>query len=144
MVVVTRRTPWGAALGFGIGGFVSVKGVLAPRVSNTVAARLGGSSWVISRIVGEKWGSGVSEFVATAREFEVSVYTGSEEGFHVVGDHFDCTARKSDLANFVTASQVHPERCGRFDLEAFRNKGPSLIEIEPRARKLEVINIDDE
>jgi len=92
--------------------------MLAPRASNPVAARLGGGSRGVGRVIGQERCSGVSELVAAARKFEISVHTGSEEGFHIVGDYSKCAAQKLNFTNFMTASQVHPERCGRFDLEA--------------------------
>ena len=85
-------------------GVLSVEGVLAPGASDTIVARLGGSGWGVCRIVGKKRSSGLPELIATTSKLEISVHAGSEECFHIVGDHSNFAVRKLDSANVMTAS----------------------------------------
>ena len=122
-----------------------VESVFAPGALSAIFARLRCSGRGRGRVVGEERRGNSTDLTAmVASKFQITIHAGGKKVLHVVSNNADTPVWKVQLANLMAAAQVDTKRCRGLDIKAGSDKGPSLFQIDFRARQLEVVNVDDE
>ena len=122
-----------------------VESVFAPGALSATGSRLRRSCRGSCGVIGKERRGNSTDFAAmVASELKITIHAGGKEVLHVVSNNAHTPVWKVQLANLMAAAQVDTKRCRGLDIEAGSNKGPSLFQIDFRARQLEVVNIDNE